>query len=543
MRLLRAAALALCLPVPAYAEDILLRADIAQALVFARGAEVTREALLDLPAGRHSLLIPMRDLGDPSLLQVAGPEGLRISAPVALDAIPIPEGALDSEPEARARAALDRAVDAVRAARDALALRDADIAGIEAQLDYLAALAMGGADGAAMPADPAGVAQILETLGAETARLGRMLQDARIARREDEAALEARLRDREAAEIALEDLDAFGLQSRGIRLDIEAAAATTGALAITYLTPDAGWRPGYTLRLDTAAARLAVTREVTVFSESAATWRDVAMRVSTALPDRRRAPSEVTPDPVRIAEPPPEPAPFRADLAMSGLAPLAEAAPVEDAAALVVDGLSVLYDIAAPVSIGPTGQVTLPLDTATLDVSLENRAVPRRDATAFLVATGENASGAPLLPGRAQFFRDGDLVGSGTLPLVPAGGEMELGFGPLDHLRLFWRDLSLDEGDRGLFTNESAQRRRIVFGVENTSATPEAVRLLHAAPFAEQEDLELELSFVPAPDEMDVDDLRGVAAWDLTVPAGAETRIEMLLDLAWPEDMILTWEP
>jgi uncharacterized protein (TIGR02231 family) len=268
------------------------------------------------------------------------------------------------------------------------------------------------------------------------------------------------------------------------------------------------------------------------------------MRFSTALPDRRRVPTELAPDPVRIAPPAPEPI-FRSGLGTAELQSMADAAAPAAAppAQMVVEGLSVVYDYTTPVSIGPSGAVTLPLDTLTLDVTLENRAVPRRDATAYLVAMGENDTGAPILPGPARFFRDGDLVASDALPLIPAGGEIEMGFGPLDHLRLFWQDLSLDESDQGVFIRENAQRRRLLFGVENTSTNPQEVRLLYAAPFAEQEDLDLQVGFAPDPDARDVDGLRGLAAWDLTVPPGAETRIEMVLELSWPEDMTLTWRP
>jgi uncharacterized protein (TIGR02231 family) len=216
---------------------------------------------------------------------------------------------------------------------------------------------------------------------------------------------------------------------------------------------------------------------------------------------------------------------------------------VEEAAQMVSDGLSVVYDYAAPVTVGPTGNATLPFDDLVIEVELENRAVPRRDSTAYLVAMGENTTGEAILPGPARFFRDGDLVGAGHLPMIPAGGEAEMAFGPLDHLPLIWQDLSLDEGDRGVFVNENEQRRRIVFGVENTSDEAESVRLLYATPFAEQEDLDVSVEFSSAPDERDVDDLRGVDAWNLDVAAGAENRIEMTVELSWPEDMVLDWQP
>jgi hypothetical protein len=127
--------------------------------------------------------------------------------------------------------------------------------------------------------------------------------------------------------------------------------------------------------------------------------------------------------------------------------------------------------------------------------------------------------------------------------MIPAGGEVELGFGPLDHLVLDWRDLSRDEGRQGVFISENAQSRLIAFGVRNTSAGAEGVRLLYPVPFSEQEALDLVVGFSRAPDARDVDGMRGVAAWDLDLAPGEEVQIEMRVDLAWPEDMVLDWQP
>jgi uncharacterized protein (TIGR02231 family) len=543
MRLLATTALVLSLPGMAFADDVLLRADIAEALVFAQGAEVTRRVALDLPEGAHSIVIPMRDLDDPSLIEVTGPPGLSIGAPVPLDRIAIAEGSLDSAAEAEARAEVDAAEDAVQDARDALARRDAEIGGLEAQLAYLTALSRGGPEGAEMPSDPAALPDILASLGRETARIGTELQAVREARRTDEEILEDRLGDLQAAEIALDALEPFGTEVPGIRIDVEAAAAVSGAVEITYITQDAEWWPSYALRLDTEAETLAIERSITLHRYGPAVWRDVAVRFSTAIPNRRREPGGIWPDPVRIAPPMPEPS-LRGGLASTEMAPAMEPAIiVEDAAPMTVSGLSVVYDYAAPVTIGASGQVALPFGALHIAVALENRAIPRRDATAFLIAMGRNTTGETILPGDARFFRDGDLIGEDALPLIPPGAEVEMGFGPLDHLRLTWQDLSLDEGDRGIFVSENEQRRRIAFSVENTSDVAETVRLLYATPFAEQEDIDVDVSFSRAPDETGVDDLRGVAAWALDVPPGETTRIEMEVGLTWPEEMILDWRP
>lgn len=543
MRFLTTTALALCLPGIALADDFLLRADIAEALVYADGAEVTRRVEVELPPGSHVLTIPMRDLGDPALIEVRGPDGTSIGAPELTERIRISEGVLDTEAEAAARAAVEQAEEAVQAARDALARRDAVIRGLDTQLALLTSLSRGGQDTSPALPDPEELVEILSAMGRETSRVALELQTAREARRGDEEALEDRLGELASAQAALEDLRPYGPEARGIRLTVDAPEGATGAVELTYLTHGVTWRPDYALRLDTETGTLDVERMIALSVSGPAIWRDVAARFSTAVPSRRRTPSGIAPDPVRIGPmPPPMPAPaVRESL---GMADMAEPVVMEDRAAqVVVQGLSVVYDYGAPVTVGASGLATLPLDTLTLAMETENRAVPRRDATAFLIARGDNVTGETILPGRARFFRDGDLVGTDILPLIPAGAEAELAFGPLDHLRLSWTDLSRDEGDRGIFVTENEMVRRVAFSVENTSGATEAVRLLYAAPFSEQEDLDLSVDWSRAPDETGVEDMRGVAAWDLTVAPGEETRIEMSVGMRWPDDMVLEWWP
>ena len=201
------------------------------------------------------------------------------------------------------------------------------------------------------------------------------------------------------------------------------------------------------------------------------------------------------------------------------------------------------YPYPEAVSVGPTGEVLLSFDTLTLDAEQENRAVPRWDDTAFLVAMAENDTGEPILPGEARFYREGALLGDGFLPMIAAGAEAEMAFGALDHLQLVWIDRSLAEGDRGIFTTSTTQERALAFGVENTSDAEEAVRIIYATPFAEQEDLELDLDLSPAPSVRDLDDARGVYAWDVEIAAGETELVEMEVSFEFPEGQVLDWQP
>jgi len=548
MRFLLSTALALVLPSVASAEDILARGDIASATVYAQGAEVVRLVRVDLPAGQHRLIIPMRDLEGGELPDVTGPDGMRVGVPQVLRAVSIPEGSLDTAAEAEARAAAETAKGALQAAEDQLAVRDAEIDGIEAQLTYLTLLSRGGQDGAAMPEDPAVLTQLLSTLGAETVRAGAELQAAQADRRALEEAVSDRREELEIANRALAELRPFGPDATAIAVDVDMPEAGSAEFEITYFTFESAWHTSYVLDLSSETGTLEVERLIHFTHLGPAPWRDVQMQFSTANPSRQSTPSDVYPAPARIMPPMPV-APAASlrggvmEMAVDDMA-MEPVIIAEDASAVLqTNGLSLVYAYQQPVTLGPDGMVTLPFDTLSLEMELENRAVPRRDQTAFLWAMGENESGEPILPGEARLYRDGDLIGGTYLPLIASGADMDMGFGPLDHLQLTWQDLSRDESDRGIFVTSDEQSRSVAFSVVNTSDSAETVRLLYATPFSEQEDLEVNVTLSRAPDEQDVDDKRGVVAWDLEVAPGTEQGIQMNVDLSWPEDQVLNWQP
>jgi len=550
MRFALTLAAALLSSTAAFADDIVIRADIAEATVYLSGAEITRRATVSVPAGAHRLLIAMPVSAQAELVEVSGPEGVVLGPPQRVSGFAIGEGALDTPDQAAARAAVETAQDALQAAQDDLTAADATIRALETQLAYLSALTRGGPDGIVMPEDPALVPQFLSTLGAEAARVQRELLAAQVARRDLAEAVAERQQDLNAANAAFARLNPFGLNIDVIEVSLSAAADIDATLTLDYLSYGAGWEPSYEFHLDSDSGALEVERFVSVYTSGAARWENVAMTFSTAQPYRQRVPSALYPSPARIMEPSrpvigglASPGDSEARFADAMPAPIMEATVPESRAAIQVQGLSVSYVYGAPVTIGVTGQAVLPFDTLSLEAETEARAVPRIDDTAFLVATATNDTGEPILPGVARFYRDGALIGEDVVPLIAEGEETDLAFGPLDHLQLVWIDRSLAEGDRGVFTSNSTQERQVAFGVENTSGTAEAVRVLYATPFTEQEDLDLDLTLTPAPDARDVDDQRGVHAWDLTVAPGETVLVEMQVEFDWPEGQILTWRP
>jgi hypothetical protein len=213
-------------------------------------------------------------------------------------------------------------------------------------------------------------------------------------------------------------------------------------------------------------------------------------------------------------------------------------------AQMIVNGLSVVYDYATPVSVGPSGEVTLPFDDLSSTVELENRAVPRHDTTAFLVAMGGNTTGETILPGHARFYRDGDLIGDSDFAAVdPAGRRGRDGLRTARPPALTGstsRSTRATGASSSPKTNNAAGR---LLGREHLGGTAETVRLLYATPFAEQEDIEVDVRSPVRRTRPTSTTCAASRPGTSTSHRATPSRIEMSVELTWPDEMMLNWRP
>ncbi|MBM2575420.1 DUF4139 domain-containing protein [Jannaschia sp. Os4] len=532
------------LATPATAEDFVLRAPVVAATLHADAALLTRAAEVDLPPGDHRLILVAPAFARPH--DVTLPEGMTAGAPSVGPAEALDLKALDTPEEAEARAAVEAAEAGVEAIEARIADARAAVMAARTRLDWLATLTGGGEGGLAAPADPAALSETLDLLGTQA-------QAAAEARRAAEARIEALQEERGAAVEALEEAraalarlappDAWG-NAATLTIPVQVASPVAGEVRLTDLGYGASWSPAYDLRLDTGTGALTLDRRVTVRQSGPETWRGVGMRFATTRVAAGTTPATPGTDVVRIGAP--ELVVEESFAADALAAPRANArvrvaaAPV---AAPVFDGLSVTYAAPAPVTVAPGVEASVALAPLAPEVTLSNRAVPRRDATAFLMADAVNASPEPVLPGPALLFRDGSYLGETRLAAWAPGATAEIGFGPLDHLVLEWRRVTRGEGDAGVFVRSDTLREVLELSVENLSGAAEAVTVLHALPVSEQDDLEVEVAATPAPDVTDWDGRRGVAAWDMEVAPGAARTIRLEIEMDWPEGERLVWRP
>ena len=526
----------------AHADDIPVRADVTQATIYGGAAEVTRQATVTVPAGAHRLLIPV-----PAYMQDAGVVSAALAdgtplGPVRMELTPgFEDGQFDTAAQAALRARIEGLEAEIEAAEDRLANIQAGLGTLALQRRYLESYAANGSGEVTAPDD---IGAVLSVLGQQMEGLttelleGEHQQDEQLATIAD---LQVELSD---AEAELRALFPLGADSIALAIPIEVTEDAELAVDLTYLASGFGWDMTYTARLSTEDGALTLARTARLESYLPDRWEEVALTLSGEEWGQVLDMTGVWPSPARIEEErPPE---IFQDRISGGafVAPALEpVVVVEDSASFDSIGLSFSATVADPQTLSEGAETLVPFDTLSFDPEVTIEANPRHDDTAFLIARAENTTGQPLIPGEMAVYRDAAFLSDLYLDTVPPGGEVELPFGSVDHLQLFWRDLSRNEGDEGFFNRSNVQRQVVEFGVTNVSDQPEDVRILYAVPYSEQDDLELDLTLSIAPSVENLDGRRGIHAWDLTVGPGETRTIRMEAEMSWPEGYDLYWRP
>ncbi|WP_333712005.1 DUF4139 domain-containing protein [Yoonia sp.] len=537
---------AIALAAPAFADTFTAQPRVDAVTIYPGLAAVTRQVTLAVPAGRHDIIVPDLPAGlSAQGMRLAAPEGAQLGAVnLAYDRLPVTPD-LSAPRIVAARDEIERLEGVLRdsAARIAEIRLRAEAA--EAQIAFLQSLAEGQAATLPPVADLMALSQMLgaEVLAAK--------QTAFAAEQEAQAADRARRDDLEALAEAKQALAALTApDTSGAVLTFTLAAETAGEVTIDITTLEgfADWRPTYEMRLTTGDAPvLDIDRAVVISQSSGQDWTNVHLTLSTARPGEQTGPSDVW-APLRrivpedeIARPAPMPL---AEGLMPQARVLADTAMELAAAPLVAEadfsGATVTYVYPTRVDIRDgVEDLQLPLDRLRFAAEVWAEAVPSRDSIAYRMAEFTNTTDELLLPGQALIYADGTMLGFGHLPILAAGADTEMGFGPLDGLRLTRTMPNRMEGDRGVFTTTNQLTETAVITVENLTGQDWDLLVRDVAPYSEQQDLKVDVTARPAATRRDPEGQRGVLEWDLRLPAGQEEVITLDYTLSWPEGYVL----
>lgn len=522
--------------------------EISAVTVFPTGAEIIRLAKVKIPAGEHTVVIdhlPTTAMSGSVRVEGKATGQLDIGS-VDTRRVLVPFG--DPEQQASERRRIELEIEKLR---DEHAQIEAEVKAADAQKALIAKLTelptvppVPGVPGTASPVD---WGQIFTLVGTKLAEAERA-----------QLAAHVKLRDVERAiadlEKKLAGLAPSQQQRTEVKVFVSAAADLEADLTVRYQVSGANWRPYYDARLQTGtksdAPKLTLVRRASIQQRSGEDWKDVAIELSTTRPGTGTAAPDLYPMTVdfEAERPPPPPAPVASapmprTRAFKQAEEAADAAPaaaeLQDArtreAAVEAGAFQAIFKVPGKLTVPGNGeQKRVQLDTAQIAPNLVVRATPRIEPKAYLYAKLSTPQGTPYLPGSVSLFRDGTFVGTGQLPQLTPGEEHELGFGADDAVRVKHALIEEKRGESGIITSSKSDVRNFRITVKNAHAQDVQLTVMDQIPASQHQDIKVELISKTPPSRRDVDDKRGVLAWDQKIGANEETVIEFGYRVTWP---------
>lgn len=548
---------ALCAASPSFAADITATSKIDAVTVFPAGAEISRVAKVKLPAGEHVVIFP--DLPRDAIansIRVEGKSTAKLEIG-SVDSRSLNVPRTDAAATATERRRIEGEIETLKDAKTVLA---AQVQTAETQKSLITNLT----NLPARPAPTAGAApaenwsQILTLIGASLADVHKTII---------ETQLKLRDIDRKITDLQKKLGETAPVQDQRteVKVFVNAGAGADADLVVRYQVASAGWLPLYDARLTTGtkavAPKLQLIRRASITQRTQEAWDGVAMTLSTARPSAGTVAAELTPTtvdlapekpPVPVAGAPAAPAPLvrgmmeKADeqSAQSATARsrLGEVAIQQATAQIEASPFQVLYSLTGPQTIPNSGETKrVVIDQTDLDPALSVRATPKVEPKAYLYAKLTLPKTAPYLPGQVSLFRDSTFVGTGRLPALTPGQEFDLGFGADDAVRIRYVNVDEKRGESGIISSSRNDARNFRIIMTNKHDRPIAITVYDQMPVSNNQEIKVEMTAKPQPAKRDLDDKRGVLAWEDTLKPDEEKTIEFGYKVTWPAQKNITY--
>lgn len=516
--------------------------------VYPAGAEVVRLVKVKLERGEHVVILnDVTAQAQPRSIRVEGKATGRLDVG-SVDSRVVSVPSTDAQITASERRRLELEIEKLR---DERAVAESTVSAAQAQKAFIANLAE-------LPKQPpaagAGAVQhdwerIFGVIGSRHVEAQKQELAALVAIRE----LDRKITDLERKLVSVAPKQENRTE---IKVFVTAGAPLEADLVVRYQVAGASWTPLYDARLSpgsrTATPKLALTRRAAIQQRSGEAWSNVALTLSTARPSGGTAAPDLRPWTVDFIENMPRPVPMAmspapavrsrstvggqdAAVAMAEAPEAAKAVAAGEVGATVdVSGFQATFGIKDRVSVEGTGETKRVLiDQTELEPTLTARAVPRLDPKAYLYARFALPKTSPYLAGTVSLFRDQTYVGTGRLPQLAAGEEHELGFGPDDNVRVRHAIAEEKRGESGIISSSRTDQRSHKLTIKNAHERPINFTLMDHVPVSSNQDIRVEITG-RTPTRRDIDDKRGVLAWDDKLNPDEEKTVEFGYRLSWP---------
>ena len=535
----------------ARADDIKADSKITAATVYNDRATLTRSARIEIPAGKHDIVLSgLPATLFPDSLRAAGKSGAKVTF-----------GAVSNKLESSADYVQPKEQelnDKLEQLQDKRNIYVAEKSALQAAKDFL--LNLGKQASLRSNEDIAEINLKPDTWGGAADVLSTKLAENLKSSNEKDIAIRGVDKDIRKTQNELNQLRTGQKQSYTVTIPYESNAATTLDLELSYQISGVSWQPVYDARLNVKTGEMELVQYGSVWQQTGEDWNNIDLTLSTGRPSRGTSLPDLQTDWLWIRNGQNaqlKAVAFRVDSGMAGamkenalalpaganLRSMASAPMTEEAtfapAQINTEGFVGEYKIVGKSDVKSDGTHSkVMIGSFKTENKQEIQIKPQYAAEAYLVVKSTLKGDAPILPGQVNLFRDDAFIGKTHLPMMRPGDEEELSFGIDDNVSVRRNTLKDERSEAGMITKDTVIERHVVTEIQNLHKTPVDIAVLETVPVSKDERIRagiLKDKTTPGY-ETDIDDVKGLTRWRKSLQPSEKTRIDLTWRVSWPKD-------
>ncbi|MEM7677203.1 MAG: mucoidy inhibitor MuiA family protein, partial [Myxococcota bacterium] len=331
-----------------------------------------------------------------------------------------------------------------------------------------------------------------------------------------------------------------GQKRRFVQATVTVACTEQKAHAtLSYVVPQARWRPEYDLDFDPRTQRASVTFCVIIEQSTGEDWSNVRLKVSTAQP--KRGIEGPQPAPMRIRG---EPRAKERVLVQSyeRRDRLAAGGKIEasNSSAKVDDGgNTIAFVLPERATVRADGsRHWFPVDRVEGYAQQQLVALPHLRRGVFRIARLENPAPYPLLDGRINSFIRGAFVGRSFLSFTGKKEPMEISLGVEPSLAVVRQQRTDKAAVEGFLSRKKHRTRAYRTIVHNRGPKVSKIEIRDQIPVAQNRKIGVKLIDEGTTPSYQIDQERGLLSWTIQVPSLQKKEVDIAFEVDFPDD----WE-
>ncbi|MGC4056752.1 MAG: mucoidy inhibitor MuiA family protein [Chitinophagaceae bacterium] len=329
-----------------------------------------------------------------------------------------------------------------------------------------------------------------------------------------------------------------GFQPGGqLLVKLYSPVATTTALHVTYITPNAGWTPVYDLKAAKINDPLQLVYKANIVQQSGISWDKVKLTLSTGNPNEGLTAPDMQPWFLSFYVP--KPVMYKNMMAAAPLNSSMRAKSDEVAEGSLGEyvsvnnsGVNTRFDIALTYTILSDGkEYSVAIQDFQVPATYRYYTAPKLDPDVFLQARITNWEEMNLIPGNANIFYEGTYVGQQYLDPATVKDTLNLSLGR-DKKVIVHR--TEDKNYRSQKMIGSNVRRSFQYTIEIRNTRKDNIDLLVSDQFPVSNDKDIEVIDTEAPGASIGEN--GIINWELQLKPAETKTLKLQYAIKYPRD-------